>query len=36
MTVGSPTWLVVTAMNPAALLAAWGIHLGVACRPAPR
>jgi len=36
MTVGSPTWLVVTAVNPAALLAAWGIHLGVACRPAPR
>jgi len=34
--IGSPTWLAVTAANPAALLAAWGIHLGLACRAGRR
>lgn len=34
--VGSPAWLAVTAANPVALLAAWGVHLGLACRAAPR
>ncbi len=32
MAVGSPSWLAVTALNPAALLAAWGLHLRVAWR----
>jgi hypothetical protein len=36
MTVGGPAWLAVTAANPAALLAAWAIHLGVACRRTER
>src|SRR5262249_53892469 len=32
MLVGSPVWLAVTALNPAALLAAWRLHLQVAWR----
>src|SRR5262249_12895841 len=36
MVVGSPVWLAVTALNPAALLAAWGLHLRVAWRAPAR
>ena len=36
MVVGSTVWLAVTALNPAALLAAWGLHLGVAWRAPAR
>jgi hypothetical protein len=32
LSVGSPAWLAITAANPAALLAAWGVHLRLACR----
>jgi hypothetical protein len=34
--VGGPMWLAITAANPAALLLAWGVHLGLAFRPVPR
>jgi hypothetical protein len=30
--VGSPAWLAITAASPLALLAAWAVHLGIACR----
>jgi len=37
LSVGSPAWLAITAANPAALLAAWLVHLRLACRvPAQR
>jgi hypothetical protein len=32
LAVGAPMWMAVTLMNPAALLAAWALHLRVACR----
>lgn len=32
LSVGSPAWLAITAANPAALLAAWAVHLGLAWR----
>src|SRR5262249_50195353 len=35
LSVGSTAWVAITTVNPAALLAAWVIHLGAACR-APR
>jgi len=34
LTQGGPAWLALTALNPAALLAAWGVHLVLACRTA--
>ena len=36
LSLGSPAWLAITAANAIALLAAWGIHLGVACRAPAR
>jgi Glycosyltransferase family 87 len=36
LNIGGPAWLAVTAANPLALLAAWGVHLGLAGRTAPR
>jgi len=36
LSIGSPAWLAVTAANPVALLAAWAVHLGLACRTARR
>ena len=36
LNIGGPVWLAVTAVNPLALLGAWGVHLGLACRAAPR
>jgi Glycosyltransferase family 87 len=36
LSIGGPAWLAVTVANPLALLAAWGVHLGLACRAAPR
>jgi len=32
LAVGDPVWLAITLMNPAALLAAWALHLRVAWR----
>jgi Glycosyltransferase family 87 len=34
LTRGGPAWLTLTALNPAALLAAWGVHLALAARAA--
>lgn len=36
VTPGGPVWLALTALNPAALLAAWAVHLGVAWRRTTR
>jgi len=33
LSVGGPAWLAITSANPAALLAAWGVHLGLALQP---
>jgi hypothetical protein len=36
LSIGSPTWLAVTSASPVALLAAWTVHLRLACRTSAR